>query len=318
MSELTHPRSLRGKTQLFLVILIFAGIQLVLTLHLRMNSMSPTEPEPEKIEAFNPKLFEMMSFGQLPAVVDWMWLKTLQDPLLTHVKKGTHPAIFYTLDLITQLDPAFYESYIAGATLVSVVRDDGEGAMHLLTRGEEFRQHELARFDQSFRERFWSQEWRIPLLMAYVYLFDLDDMPHAEEAYRKASLISDAPAYLKPLMEQLGRPGGRYKVGLRLIDLMIASNAKNPDVKEKLLVRRESLKVNYFLYDLNERFHNFLDSRHVSQEDLRSGTKADKYWQLFKKSSGFPGEDPWGGLVSVSEEGRIVTTTEHRKVFGLE
>ena len=104
-----------------------------------MSALPVVEPEPEKVEEFNPKLFEVMSFGQLPAVIDWMWIKTLQDPLITHVAKGTHPAIFYILDLITELDPAFEASYIGGATLVSVVRDDGPGALHLIQKGEEFR-----------------------------------------------------------------------------------------------------------------------------------------------------------------------------------
>ena len=78
----------------------------------------------------------------------------LEDPLITHVTKGTHPAIFYTLDLITELDPAFMEAYTAGATVVSVIRDDGPGALHLVLKGEKFRTQVLPSYSADFRENY--------------------------------------------------------------------------------------------------------------------------------------------------------------------
>ena len=114
VSRMTHLSDLQWKAQISLGIVALIGLQVLLALHLRMNPMLLAEPSVERIEEYNPELFKVMSFGQLPAVIDWMWIKTLQDPLITHVAKGEHPSIFYTLDLITELDPAFFSAYTSG------------------------------------------------------------------------------------------------------------------------------------------------------------------------------------------------------------
>lgn len=290
VSDWTYPQKWQRILQLLLIFVVLTGLQFLLTLHLRMGALSVAEPNPEKVEEFNPKLFEVMSFGQLPAVIDWMWIKTLQDPVITHVNRGNHPAIFYTLDLITDLDPVFMEAYTGGATLVSVIRDDGPGALHLLLKGEEFRKNKLKSYSSDFKTRFWSQEWRVPLVLAYVYLFDMDDMPHATGAFKAAQQIDGSPEYLKDLVQKLERPGGQYEVGLRLIDLLIAG-ATDPEVKERLAHRRESLQVLHFLFNMDERV------RHEQK---------------------LPATDPWGGILSRTPDGKVTTTTPHKKVFGLE
>lgn len=302
MSVRTQSLSFLPKLRVFLVLLIFAGLQVISVLYLRMNAIT-LEPTPEKLEDYNPRLFQVMSFGQLPAVVDWMWLKTLQDDFLSHVQKGTHPAIFYTLDLITELDPLFMSAYTQGATLVSVIRDDGPGALHLIQKGQHFRHEELSSYDERFKEYYWSSDWQLPLLEAYIYLFDMDDMPHAYESFKEAAEMPGSPKYLPGLIVHLEEPGGEYLVGLRLLQHMIAS-AKHPEVKERLSRRLDTLKINYFLFDLNQHFLNFLDLRHVSKQNRNSKT-LNKYWILFQGTSRISKGDPWVGSFRLMRAGKL-------------
>jgi hypothetical protein len=290
MSGLTRFADAKWKFQIALGAAALLGLQALLALHLRTGALPFVEPPGEKIEEYNPELFKVMSFGQLPAVIDWMWIKTLEDPVITHVAQGTHPAIFYTLDLITDLDPAFMPAYAPGAVLVSVIRDDGPGALKLLLKGEEFRKTKLPSYDARFRAEHWPREWQVPLLLAYVYLFDMDDMPHAAEAFKAAEQVEGSPYYLKDLIQKLEKPDGQFEVGLRLLGFMISST-KDPDAQERFRDRLESLKISQFLHEMNE--------KHLKHEPL-------------------PKLDPWGGALSITSDGKVTTSTPHRKVFGLE
>jgi hypothetical protein len=194
------------------------------------------------------------------------------------------------LDLLTQLDPSFLEAYLGGATLVSVIRGDGPGALRLLLRGEEFRKNELPVMGAEFETRFWPSAWRLPMLLAYVYLFDMDDMPHAQAAFKTAEQMTGSPLYLKSLIEKLEKPGGQYVTGLHLLEFMIAG-ATDSAVIERLQARLQSLKVMYFLYQTRE---------------------------SLAKHQPIPATDPWGGKLSIDSDGKLTTTTPHQQVFGLE
>jgi hypothetical protein len=239
-----------------------------------------------------------------------MWIQVLLDSNLAHVAKGVHPKIYYTLDLITDLDPLNFEAYDAGANLLSIIRDDQPGARDLLEKGNRFRQEKLASYPVSIRENYWRYSWDIPLLLSYVYLFELQDLPSAAQAIEQASEIQGAPPYLMNMKKRLENPGGEYEVGLRLLNFMIQGE-KNPNAREDLVKRRQSLFVGQFLFDLNRSFRNFLLIRHRA-----SPTPSDLVAYL--KESRTSIRDPWGGLLTLSSEGKIVTTTPHDRVFGLD
>jgi hypothetical protein len=295
--------------------MVLMGLQLLLTLYMRMNSLVPVEPAVEKVEAFNPKLFEVMSFGQLPAIVDWMWIRSLQDPLITHVTRGTHPAIFYTLDLITDLDPAFKEAYIGGSTLLSVIRDDGDGALRELLKAQAFRKGELPHYSKEFKELYWADDWQVPFLAAYVYVFDLQDMPHASLMFRETAKEPGSPLYLKDLVKKLDQPGGQYEICIKLIDFLLKSE-KDARVRDRLTRSKDSLKVNYFVFGLNDGFEKFLTSNKIKVETL-GDKKRESLFEKYMKVSHTLWTDPWGGHLSIDDKGRINTSTPHGKAFGL-
>lgn len=308
----------RGRIQLVLVLVIFTGLQVLFTMHLRMGSLPASEPAPEKVEEFNPHLYQVMSFGQLPAVVDWFWLKTLQDPILTHVTRGNHPAIFYTLDLVTELDPKFTYAYSIGATLVSVIRDDGPGALHLALKGLKFQHEELPKYSEEFRERYWQAEWSIPVLLGYIYLFDMEDISGAAKAFTEAAQIPGAPGYLPLLAKQFSEPDGLYKVGIRVLGHMI-DGSSDPDVKRRLNQKREWLQVNQFLHHLNRQFQEFASKRpELKKKGFTWESRGADLFSAFRAQSHLSAHDPWDGEISLADGGKIVTTTPHQKVLGLE
>lgn len=142
-------------------------------------------------------------------------------------------------------------------------------------------------------------------------MFELQDIPHAAVAFQGAAAIPGSPPFLQSIQKRLQSPGGEYEVGLRLLNHMIQGE-KEEDAKEELIKKRNSLVVGQYLYELNHSFQGFLQVR--SRMPGSIGSKFEAYL----KSSRTPSRDPWGGVLSVTPEGRIVTSTPHNKVFGLD
>lgn len=294
------------------------AFQVVLNLELRKIDTAWIDPPTQREVKWDPRLFEALSFGHLPAAIDWLWLRSMLDPAISRIAKGTHAPIFYDLDLATDLDPAFFDAYANGANLLAVVRDDIEGAKILLEKGQRFVDQELPSYNDKFKKRYWRQVWAVPLIAAYVYLFELQDMPSADKAFRRAAEFEGAPPYLKLLSDRLKKPGGQYEVAMRLLNFMIEAtdNAKSRAILEK---RRESLFLGQYLFQLTAGFQEYLaqlpelkGKRPSQEEQLR------KYWKLFRRDANVPDRDPWGGVIQLGVDGKITSTTPREKVYGLE
>jgi hypothetical protein len=272
----------------------------------------------QKNYKWNPTMFRAMTFGHSPAAIDWLLLRVLSDPAYAHVTKGEHPAIYYDLDLATDLDPGFFDLYSTGANLLSVIRDDGAGARDILLKADRFRKNELPQTTESFRERYWKNSWYISMLLGYVYLFDLNDLPDAATAFKEAAQQPGAPSYLLNLANRFQKPGGIYEVGVRVLTTMI-NKERNEESKLKLEKKRASLYLGQYLSQLNQGFRDFLDknpeyrsAKQVSSEQL------SRYWEQFRQETRTPSQDPFGGSVYLDTNGKILSTTPRERVLGLE
>lgn len=269
---------------------------------------SPTVAVVDEARRKDPELYRTLSFGQLPSGVDWIWILSLTETELNKVEPGKHSTFFYDLDLLTDLDPLFSEVYVTGANLLAVVQNDGRGAQALLVKAERFRNRDLPAMPDAYREEYWAHPWQVPLLLAYVHLFELNDMPNASIYFKEAANLPGAPVYLPKLAKRLEQPGGEYEVGMKLIDFMI-SGASDPKVREELEKKRSNLLVAQYLHELNLGFSSFLRSH---------PHRLEQAWTAFREAGRLSLEDPWGGRLSLDSNGKIVSTTPHDRVFGLD
>ena len=267
------------------------------------------DPPASGTRNMNPEMFRALAFGQLPAAVDWLLIRFMVgDPSYSAVAKGTHPPAFYDLDLASDLDPMFFQLYIMGANALAVLRSDGPGAMRLYEKANHVRKTELASYPEKFQKRFWRDSWRIPAQQAYVYLFELQDLPGAGRAFREAAEDPAVPSYAKSLAQRFEKEDGAYVVGLRLLGFMI-SGATSEKAKAVLVARRSNLDFQYFLYQINQDFAGFR---------LGKSSSLQAEWSEFLRSRRHTSQDPRGGtLFPDSATGRIATTTQYEKVMGL-
>jgi hypothetical protein len=296
-------------------LVLFAG-QVLVGQRVSVLSQRGGPEAAEAVAPIDPILYRILSFGQLHCAVDWLWLKSLLNAESVKVRPGTHLTLFYVLDAILDLDPLFSEIYLVGGNLLAILQDDGLGARILLDKGERFRREQLPNLPEDYQRSHWPFPWQVPQLLGYVHLFELNDMPAAAFYFKEAASIPGAPPYLGKLQRRLVQPGGEYEVGLKLLGHLI-DGARTPEVREGLEKKRLNLFVSQFLHELNQAFSSFMSSRQPL------GSTPDpaavlRYWKGFRKERRLSGADPWGGELSIEASGKVVTSTPHEAVFGLE
>jgi tetratricopeptide (TPR) repeat protein len=104
---------------------------------------------------------------------------------------------FLMLDAITNLAPKFRYAYITGATILSVLVEDHQGAALLYEKG-------LTMFP-------W--DWKLHYGAAYHYLFELDDIQRAAILLRKAAELG-GPEWTLSLASKLYSRAGQAFLGI--------------------------------------------------------------------------------------------------------
>ncbi|MBC7690361.1 MAG: hypothetical protein H7222_01215 [Methylotenera sp.] len=256
------------------------------------------------LKSYSPLQYRILSFGNLPATVDWFLIRFLGESSLEHVKAGTHSQVYYDLDLTTDLDPLFFELYHHGSNFLTVVHDDNLGAVAIAEKGLNFSRVGLAQFPPSFRSRYWSQPWQLSMVLVYLYLFEVKDVKLAAQTLNMVAMQSKAPAHMSFLSKRLQTIEGQYEVGFRILTFMRMSAETRGDqtVLEQMDVKLASLKASHFFYELNLKFQS-------------AKTPLPKL-----QSQGLiPVTDPWGGKIYFDEaKKKITSTTPRDNVMGLE
>lgn len=311
-------------TLLFLGLLSFGLVRQIRRLETQVINSSDYRLLPADV-------YRVFSVGFLPAVIDWQWLKAIQDSEIYHVAKDQRAPVFYVYQLLTELDPFFRQGYTVGAKILAIIRDDIPGSKLLLDRAYEFLKSELPKHSDDWKDRYWYPEWEIPFLLGYLHLFELNQLPESQKYFIEAATYKDAPMFLKNLAERLKRPEGKYEVGLRILNTLIdqqrrkevgdesgGSEASETALKE-LLKKRDSIFVKEYLFHLNEKFRDFLQSK-KKYRTLPSVPRQSLmiYFKEFMRREKLSSRDPMGGFLKLTPEGKIGTTTLLLPVLGLE
>ncbi len=83
----------------------------------------------------SPALAKVITFGQEKAISGYLWMKTLLDMDLKHVEDNKRSWVYHRFNLISILNPKFYENYLYGGMHLSIVKDDVIGAELLYKKG---------------------------------------------------------------------------------------------------------------------------------------------------------------------------------------
>ncbi len=280
--------------------------------HLKKTEYAVTIP-------LHPRIYRLLPLGLVAPATDWLWLQSLTDPSLEHVKRTVRAPSFYYLEAVTLIDRYFFDAYLHGGNFLLVVKDDIEGARLLFERAVKVYHNEIEANASAHSELSaqWTRMWQLEMSLGYLYLFELDDLLKASAAFTEAGKHANAPDFLKKLSERIAKKGGLFEVGLRLLQTM-RENAKDPLVQHEFKKKQESLFLSQYLYDLNEQFKLYLMAKPSYQRQLKiSRENLTKDWGLFIRDRMVRLVDPWGGKIFLNDSGVVDSTTPRMRVFGI-
>ncbi len=207
---------------------------------------------------------EHLTFGYNDIMADSIWLRTIQnletcnimgelpknisdslkphdepsstqniDPVVAHALQKTQTRrgecsrgwAFQMMDASTRLSPRFEVIYSLGATALSVLMDDFEGAHLLFERGVKNLPH----------------NWSIAYRAAYNSLFDRKDFTRAAELLKQAG-ENGAPAWVNSLAARLFSQSGQAAIALPLLEDLY-QKTDNPNAKLDLAQRIKALRA---------------------------------------------------------------------------
>lgn len=255
---------------------------------------------------WHPELYKILSFGHLPASVDWLLIRFLTDTNLTKAKGDTETELSRILNLATDLDPAFFSLYTTGANFLAIVRGDRQGALKLLKKGELFLKEQYPKTSKSFREQHWPSPWRIEMAMGYLYLLEFQNVEEASRAYLRLLEYPDVPPMLKSIATSIQTTEGRFRIALNSLSIIKKWYPEDPVMLAELENKERDLLFLQKLYVWNREFRKFGNKKE----------SAEVRFENFKREKNIPDSDAVRGRILLNPDARIVSEVAVSPVFG--
>ena len=187
-----------------------------------------------------------------------------------------------SLDVVTDLDPYFFDPYILGEGVLTWGTQKYDDANRLLEKGLKYRKN----------------DWRIPYFIGFNYFYFLKNYAKGAEYMMEASRLPGSPAYLPSLAARLAYYGDKTKTALVFLRQMLAES-KDQRITAFLQKRLDALEKAVYLEDLIEKFHSE-QGRYPAHL-----TELVRYGYLDKLPV-----DPYGGQWVFNKSGRVFSTSK--------
>jgi len=187
-----------------------------------------------------------------------------------------------SIDVITDLDPYFYDPYVLTEGFMTWEAGRYQEANALLAKGAQYRHN----------------DWRLPYFIGFNNFFFLKDYAAGAEYIMVASRLPGSPGYLPTLAARLAYYGGKSQTAVLFLKQMLAEN--NDDrMKARLQMRLQALENAAQIEEALQQFRNDKKRDISALSDLVTAGYLDN----------LP-EDPYGGEWGVLENGRVFSTSK--------
>ncbi len=211
----------------------FIGIALIAVTSKPVERKEPRRfiPPPSIIQQFN--------FGYRETMADVFWIRVVQDFAICEnaadadvgqnagaiCNKGW---VFHMLDLVTDLAPNFRMPYYYGATNLSVLVNDAQGAKVI--------------FDKGLKQM--PNSWDIAYRAAYHYMLELNDKETAAALLLRAGK-NGGPSWVYSLAAKLYTDEGKALLAIDVIDSLLRADPDGenaPKLKKRLAEANAALE----------------------------------------------------------------------------
>lgn len=173
--------------------------------NLTTNSFSKPKIQISKQDSafnLNPQFVDFFSLGYRRFITAFVWVSTILESDHEHYKiKDSNSWMFLRFDLISKLDPFFYENYLFGGQYLSIIKDDDIGAQIIFERG-------LSKYPD---------QYELLLHAGFHYLYELKDYEKAIPIYNKLQNFPELPRHIRSVYARLSASKNDYDVAFSIV-----------------------------------------------------------------------------------------------------
>ena len=138
-------------TAQFIALILFFLVIVFIFQSSRPQKRSVTISKEEMNYTLDPEVFSILSLGNQKLFSSYLWMTTLLFSDHEHVKDSKNSWMYHRFNLISFLNPYFYENYKYGGLYLSIIKDDLIGAEAIYKRGlEKFNNDEFLLWNRAF------------------------------------------------------------------------------------------------------------------------------------------------------------------------
>lgn len=232
---------------------------------------------------FNEHLVKAISFGQYRLASSILWAETMLRAGVKHYSAGDlNNWMYRRLNLITTLDPYFYQAYLYGGVYLSVVKDDDIGAKLIYERGLKHYPNDLY----------------LCLNSGFHYHFELFDYPSAINVYKRIVNHPNVPKHIPSLLARLQSEEGDLKDAFLTLSAMYDTLPEIEAVRNRFKNQLYAIKAELDLNCLNnssresacERF-DYFQVPYIEKNGVWSAQKEWKPYRLKNKKKKSPSKE---------------------------
>lgn len=197
--------------------------------------------------------------------------------------EGQHGDYIYnSVDVITDLDPWFWDAYLFSNTLLTWDFGQIDRANTLLFKARKYR----------------SRDFKVPYHIGFNYFYFLRDNRNGAKYMMEAAKLPESPSFLATLAARLSMYQNEYMPAILFLE-DILKKTRNPALAKQIETRLKTLII---LDDLEKKVREFRK---------RYGSFPLKITDLVQKGliKAIPG-DPYGGEFIILKNGRVYTTSK--------
>lgn len=216
-----------------------------------------------------PAIVDFFSLGYKRFIVAIVWISTIIESDHEHYRlKDSNSWMFLRFNLISTLDPKFYENYVFGGQYLSIIKDDDIGARIIFEKG-------LLNYPNSYD---------LLLHASFHFMFELNDKEKAIPIYRKLLNFEKTPKQIKSIYARIIATQGNSDEAFIIVKELYEQNKHIEFFEKRYLSILYSIKAEKDLACLNS--HKKQCDRYDLEGKLYinqgNGFSAQKKWTPFR------------------------------------
>lgn len=262
-----RDNNLFQKTIFFFISAIF----LIAAYAVNLNNEKPLMfvSKQDKVINFNASLFSYINLGLKRVISSNLWISTILESDVEHYKKkDLNSWMFLRFNLISELEPEFYENYSFGGPYLSIIKDDIEGASIIYKKGL----------------KQYPDDYSLIKDASFHFYFEAKDMAESIGLFNKLKKFPQTPFYLQTSLTRLEAGQGNLLAALTMLNEMQTKFPPSTAVGLRIFDYRYSIKAEMDLNCLNNKKENCstLDLENKPYKLVDHSFKAQRAWSLYR------------------------------------